>query len=172
MVRRTEQPLLIRYSIGDSRLGPVLVGQTGKGVCCVLFLDGKDAEDLLHAEFSSADTLRDDAAVSGALAQIVAVIDGEADSADVPLDLVGTEFQVRVWEELRRIPRGETATYAEVAARAGRPNAVRAVGNACGRNPASIVVPCHRVVRSDGGLGGFGWGLDRKRALLEAEKRD
>jgi len=100
----------------------------------------------------------------------VQVASGHALAAALPLDLQGTAFQQRVWRELTRIPRGETITYAELAKRIGAPGAVRAVGSACGANPTALVVPCHRVIRSDGGLGGYRWGLERKATLLQSEQ--
>ena len=102
---------------------------------------------------------------------IVDFISGEAGLARVPLDIRGTVFQRRVWEELGRIPRGETRTYQEIARAVGAPEAVRAVGSACGANPVALVVPCHRAVRADGGLGGYAWGLARKKKLLSLEKK-
>ena len=104
-------------------------------------------------------------------AEIRRFIAGETSLARVPIDIRGTVFQRRAWEELRRIPRGETRTYAEIARAIGAPAAVRAVGSACGANPVALVVPCHRAVRSDGGLGGYAWGLPVKERLLEIEKR-
>jgi AraC family transcriptional regulator of adaptative response/methylated-DNA-[protein]-cysteine methyltransferase len=102
--------------------------------------------------------------------KILSFIDGETSLARVPLDIRGTVFQRRVWETLRRIPRGETRTYQDIARAIGAPRAVRAVGSACGANPVSLAVPCHRAVRTDGGLGGYAWGLQRKRKLLAIEK--
>jgi AraC family transcriptional regulator of adaptative response/methylated-DNA-[protein]-cysteine methyltransferase len=103
--------------------------------------------------------------------KVRAFVAGEGSLARVPLDIRGTVFQRRVWEELRRIPRGETRTYREIARAIGAPAAVRAVGSACGANPVALVVPCHRAVRTDGGLGGYAWGLPVKERLLETEKR-
>ena len=104
-------------------------------------------------------------------AKILAFIEGEASLARLPLDIRGTVFQRRVWDELRRIPRGETRTYREIARAIGAPAAVRAVGSACGANPVALAVPCHRAVRTDGGMGGYAWGLLRKRKLLALEKK-
>ncbi|MFA5845187.1 MAG: methylated-DNA--[protein]-cysteine S-methyltransferase [Coriobacteriia bacterium] len=163
--------LEVRYSTGASRLGRVLVGATERGVCCVLFADDDTAaEAALRAEFPAAVLARDDAGIAEQVRRVVGLIDGTGASADIPLDLVGTPFQRAVWAELRRIPPGETATYAEVARRIGEPRAVRAVAGACAGNHAAVVVPCHRVVRSDGGLGGYKWGVERKRDLLENER--
>ena len=105
------------------------------------------------------------------MAQVVGVVQGELPAADLPLDVRGAAFQQRVWQALRDIPAGETATYAQIAERVGSPKAVRAVGSACGANPVAVAIPCHRVVRRDGGLSGYRWGVERKRALLESRKR-
>jgi AraC family transcriptional regulator, regulatory protein of adaptative response / methylated-DNA-[protein]-cysteine methyltransferase len=102
---------------------------------------------------------------------VLGFITGEASLARVPLDIRGTVFQRRVWQALRRIPRGETRTYSDIAKAVGAPAAVRAVGSACGANPVALFVPCHRAVRTDGGLGGYAWGLPTKKRLLELEKR-
>jgi AraC family transcriptional regulator of adaptative response/methylated-DNA-[protein]-cysteine methyltransferase len=161
----------IRYAIADSPLGRVLVGATPRGVCAVML--GKPDAQLVHElvhDFPRA-VLREDARGLGTWVRgVLAQIRGHQDEA-LPLDIRGTAFQRRVWEELRRIPAGETRSYSEVARRIGRPRAVRAVARACAMNHASVVVPCHRVVGKDGGLHGYRWGLERKRALLEIEKR-
>jgi AraC family transcriptional regulator of adaptative response/methylated-DNA-[protein]-cysteine methyltransferase len=124
---------------------------------------------LLSDEFSAAELAEE--AMPEIAAKVRAFITGEGSLARVPLDIRGTVFQRRVWEALRRIPRGETRTYGEIARQIGAPAAVRAVGSACGANPVALVVPCHRAVRTDGGLGGYAWGLTVKRRLLELEKR-
>lgn len=159
----------IAWATGETRLGPVVVGATSHGVCCVLFAEKSDAEPLLRAEFPEAD-LRADSDARGQLPDVIALLDGRSTRVEVPLDLLGTPFQREVWAELRRIPQGETASYAQVAERLGRPRAVRAVANACAGNHAAVVVPCHRVVRTDGGLGGYRWGTDRKSVLLARER--
>jgi AraC family transcriptional regulator of adaptative response/methylated-DNA-[protein]-cysteine methyltransferase len=128
-------------------------------------------EARLHQEFPSAVAIaRDDDALAPVVAEVLRRIDGELPTAELPLDVRGTAFQLRVWQELQRIPRGETRSYGEVAAAIGVPTGARAVGTACGSNPVSVVVPCHRVVTATGGLGGYAWGLDRKQALLERER--
>src|SRR5205085_3881727 len=124
---------------------------------------------LLAEEFRAADIVEQ--AMPEVEARIRAFITGEGSLARVPVDIRGTVFQRRVWEALRRIPRGETRTYSEIARAIGAPAAVRAVGSACGANPVALVVPCHRAVRADGGLGGYAWGLPLKEHLLEIEKR-
>jgi AraC family transcriptional regulator of adaptative response/methylated-DNA-[protein]-cysteine methyltransferase len=151
-------------------LGLVLVAATEKGLCSVKL--GKDAawlERLLADEFSEA-TLSQQL-LPDVKKAILDFISGQSSLARVPVDIRGTVFQRRVWDELRRIPRGETRTYSEIAAAVGAPDAVRAVGSACGANPVALVVPCHRAVRRDGRLGGYAWGLARKRKLLALEKK-
>ena len=153
-----------------SSLGTVLVATTSKGVCSVkLADDAAGLRRLLAEEFSEADIA--EGRLDDLKAKILAFIEGETSLAKLPLDIRGTVFQRRVWEELRRIPRGETRTYGEIARAIGAPAAVRAVGSACGANPVALVVPCHRAVRTDGGLGGYAWGVSRKKRLLALEKR-
>lgn len=160
----------IAYCSFPSPLGSVLIAATSKGLCSVkLGEDGDDLRELLAEEFSQAD-LRE-AELPDLRRKILAFIEGEASLARLPLDIRGTLFQRRVWDELRRIPRGETRTYQEIARAIGAPQAVRAVGSACGANPVALVVPCHRAVRTDGGLGGYAWGLRRKKKLLALEKK-
>jgi AraC family transcriptional regulator of adaptative response/methylated-DNA-[protein]-cysteine methyltransferase len=160
----------IRFATFATPLGTALVAATAKGVCAVkLGRDAGELERLLGEEFPAAEIGRDP--LAELRAHVLAFIAGEASLARVPLDIRGTVFQRRVWDELRRIPRGETRTYGEIARAIGAPAAVRAVGSACGANPVALVVPCHRAVRTDGGLGGYAWGLERKRRLLEMEKR-
>lgn len=160
--------LTIRYTIVASPLGALLVGRTEKGVCAVLLDEADALVDDLAREFPSATLERDDAALGEWAAAVVEAAGGHG-APQVPLDLLGTEFQRRVWEELQRVPPGTTVSYSDVAAAVGRPKAVRAVASACAGNHVAVVVPCHRVVRSDGGIGGYKWGLERKRALLESE---
>ena len=153
-----------------SPLGTVLVAATEKGVCSVkLGGDGNSLARLLAEEFSEAEVK--ERPMPDVKKAILEFISGAANLARVPLDIRGTVFQRRVWEELRRIPRGETRTYSNIARAIGAPAAVRAVGSACGANPVALVVPCHRAVRTDGGLGGYAWGLGRKKRLLAIEKK-
>jgi AraC family transcriptional regulator of adaptative response/methylated-DNA-[protein]-cysteine methyltransferase len=160
----------IAYCSFTSSLGTVLIAATGKGLCSVkLGDDVSSLKALLVDEFSAAELVQGD--LHELKAKILAFIQGEASLARLPLDIRGTVFQRRVWDELRRIPRGETRTYQEIARAIGAPEAVRAVGSACGANPVALVVPCHRAVRTDGGLGGYAWGLRRKKKLLELEKK-
>jgi AraC family transcriptional regulator of adaptative response/methylated-DNA-[protein]-cysteine methyltransferase len=160
----------IRFCSFATALGTVLAAATDKGVCAVkLGGDAQRLKRLLAEEFSAADIVEQ--AMPEVEASIRAFITGEGSLARVPVDIRGTVFQRRVWEALRRIPRGETRTYSEIARAIGAPTAVRAVGSACGANPVALVVPCHRAVRADGGLGGYAWGLPIKERLLEIEKR-
>jgi len=159
----------IVYATAPCSLGVVLVAASAAGVCAIAL--GEDAAALaagLKARFGQA-RLADDAGFGEILAQVVALVDGAGTAKDLPLDIRGTAFQRRVWEALRKIPAGVTASYTEIAARIGAPNAVRAVAAACAANALAVAVPCHRVVRADGGLAGYRWGISRKRALLERE---
>jgi AraC family transcriptional regulator of adaptative response/methylated-DNA-[protein]-cysteine methyltransferase len=160
----------IAYAMAASPLGPLLAAATERGICFVAL--GQAESRLvraLKAEFPAAAIARDRGALASVLDAILALIAGEVPSIDLPLDIRATAFQRRVWEALRRIPAGETRTYAELAAEIGRPGAQRAVGRACATNPIALVVPCHRALRSDGGLGGYRWGLDIKQSLIEGE---
>jgi AraC family transcriptional regulator of adaptative response/methylated-DNA-[protein]-cysteine methyltransferase len=160
----------ISFSTFKTSLGTVLIAATGKGLCSVkLGDDPVRLQRLLAEEFSQADMREAD--LADLRAKILSFIEGEANLARLPLDIRGTVFQRRVWDELRRIPRGETRTYRDIARAIGAPDAVRAVGSACGANPVALVVPCHRAVRTDGGLGGYAWGLHRKKRLLALEKK-
>ena len=161
----------IRYGVAPCLLGLVLVAATERGICRVqLGASEPTMVHLLKTEFSAAEIARDESALKPYLAEILHRLEGEAPHADLPLDIRATAFQRRVWEELRRIPVGETRSYAEVARAIGKPAAVRAVGNACANNPVAIAIPCHRVLRNDGNLGGYAWGIKRKQALIAAEK--
>jgi AraC family transcriptional regulator of adaptative response/methylated-DNA-[protein]-cysteine methyltransferase len=163
--------MTISYTVFGSPLGQVLVARTEKGVCAVKL--GDDPAMLarqLAEEFSAATLVRDERALSTTKRSVAEFLAGEGSLARVPLDVRGTVFQRRVWEALRRIPRGETRTYGEIARAIGAPAAARAVGSACGANPVALVVPCHRAVRGDGGLGGYAWGVRRKSTLLRLER--
>lgn len=160
----------IRYGFGDSALGGVLVARSGEGVCAILFGDDVDALATdLAARFPRAHLQRDDASMRATVAAVADLIDAPTRDPQLPLDVRGTAFQRRVWSALRAIPRGATASYADIAARIGAPASVRAVAGACAANPLAVVVPCHRVVKRDGGLSGYRWGIERKRALLQRE---
>lgn len=160
----------IRFAVGECRLGSILVAATDKGVCAVSLGDDPDAlaRDL-QDRFSKARLIGGDADFEQWIAKVVGFIDSPMQGLDLPLDIRGTAFQQQVWQALRDIPFGSTASYAEIAKRIGRPTASRAVAQACGANPVAVLIPCHRVVRTDGGLSGYRWGVERKRALLEHE---
>lgn len=160
----------IRFAVGQCSLGAILVAATDKGICAIWF--GDDPEALVHEledRFSKARLVGGDAAFEQRVAQVVGLVEAPANPVDLPLDVRGTAFQQRVWQALCRIPPGSTATYAEIAARIGRPRAARAVANACAHNSLAVAIPCHRVVRSDGALASYRWGVERKRVLLERE---
>src|SRR5450432_210816 len=161
----------LNYTIAKSPLGKVLVAATEKGVSAV-YLGGAESALLaeLKAEYPRAEIAPAAQAYQRWVAEIVRQIEGRPSSVELPLDVQGTAFQRRVWKELQRIPRGTTRTYTQVAQSLGRPRAVRAVARACATNPVSIVVPCHRVIRQDGNLAGYRWGLSRKEQLLTAER--
>ena len=168
--RKGGKGMSIAYAISDSPLGRLLVAATARGICRVGLADSdRELEEVLREEFPRAAVARDEV---GLRAWVKAVLDGlrgAVPSVELPLDVQATAFQWRVWQELRRIPRGATRSYAEVARAVGRPGAARAVGQACNRNPVALIVPCHRVVASDGTMGGYRWGLERKKKLLAAE---
>jgi AraC family transcriptional regulator of adaptative response/methylated-DNA-[protein]-cysteine methyltransferase len=163
----------MRYATGRSPLGIVLLAATEVGICA-LYLGDNEAELTLELakEFPRAEFEPDPAGLRPWLELVGRHLAGDAPSVELPLDVRATAFQRRVWRLLQSIPRGETRTYAELAEALGQPTAARAVGGACARNPVSVVVPCHRAVRADGGLGGYRWGLNRKRALLASERAD
>lgn len=160
----------IRFAVGRCFLGEILVAASARGICAILL--GDDADALvrdLQDRFPRAELLGGDAQFERMVAQVVGFVEKPRAGFDLPLDVQGTAFQQRVWQALRRIPPGKTASYAEVARRIGVPQAVRAVAGACAANTLAVAIPCHRVVRSDGGLSGYRWGIARKRALLERE---
>ena len=161
----------IRFALAAVPLGRLLVAYTDEGVCAVELGDTDAAlERTLRADFAGAEISRAPATANSWVASIVAQTSGRTPTADVPLDVQGTAFQWKVWKALQRIPRGQTRSYAEVARSIGAPRAVRAVAGACARNPVAVVVPCHRVVRSDGESGGYRWGAERKARLLARER--
>ena len=157
---------VIRFVTTESPLGPLLIAATDRGICRLTF--GED-EAALHRKFPNADVRPDDGTIAPWVASALAQIERPSDH-QLPLDVRGTAFQEKVWAELRKIPLGKTRSYADIAAAVGSPGAVRVVGTANGSNPVSILVPCHRVIRSDGSLGGYGGGLPNKIKLLEAEQ--
>jgi AraC family transcriptional regulator, regulatory protein of adaptative response / methylated-DNA-[protein]-cysteine methyltransferase len=171
--RRGGAGMIIQYAIVASPLGRLLVAATGRGLCAVRF--GESAVELereLRSEFRAAEIHREDAALKPYLQPLLASLRGETSATNLPLDVRATAFQKRVWDALREIPAGETRSYTDVAQTIGAPKAVRAVARACASNPVAVAVPCHRVVRSDGELAGYRWGLERKKKLLEQEQRE
>lgn len=168
--RRGGVGMQIAYSVAPCPLGQLLLAATEAGVCAVKLGDSEAAlEEALRAEYPAAAIRRDDARLGPWLAAILAHLDGARPHLDLPLDVRATAFQERVWQALRAIPYGSTRSYGEVAAAIGMPSAARAVARACAANPVALLIPCHRVIREGGGLGGYRWGIERKRALLEAE---
>jgi AraC family transcriptional regulator of adaptative response/methylated-DNA-[protein]-cysteine methyltransferase len=160
----------IHFAIGQTSLGAVLVAQSARGVCAISL--GEDPGALLEDlqdRFPKARLVGADAQFEAVVARVVGLVEAPGAGLDLPLDLRGTVFQLRVWQALREVPPGSTVSYAELARRIGAPRAVRAVAGACGANPVAVAVPCHRVVRSDGGLSGYRWGVERKRELLHRE---
>jgi AraC family transcriptional regulator of adaptative response/methylated-DNA-[protein]-cysteine methyltransferase len=161
----------IRFAVGECSLGSILVARTGKGVCAILI--GDDPEPLvrnLQDRFPRATLIGGDAEFEELVAKVVGFVEAPALGLDLPLDVRGTAFQQRVWQVLRAIPAGSTLSYTEVAEKIGAPKAVRAVAQACAANAVAVAIPCHRVVRSDGALSGYRWGIERKRALLDRER--
>jgi AraC family transcriptional regulator of adaptative response/methylated-DNA-[protein]-cysteine methyltransferase len=160
----------IRFAIGECSLGSILVARSERGVCAILM--GDDPEALardLQDRFPRATLVGGDAEFERLVAKVVGFVEAPGQGLDLPLDVRGTAFQQRVWQALRDIPAGRTATYAEIASRIGAPRSVRAVAQACGANAIAVAIPCHRVVRNDGALSGYRWGVERKRALLDRE---
>ena len=169
--RRGGAQTKIMYTIAPCALGMLMVAATGKGICAVSIGDAGDAlEERLSSEFPAAHISRDDAVLGDWVAAILRHIDGKQPQLDLPVDVRATIFQRRVWEALRSIPYGTTRSYAQVAQAIGEPKATRAVAQACASNPIALVVPCHRVVRSDGTAGGYRWGAWRKETLLRQEQ--
>jgi AraC family transcriptional regulator, regulatory protein of adaptative response / methylated-DNA-[protein]-cysteine methyltransferase len=160
----------IRYAVGESSLGSVLVARGGAGICAILLGDDPDAVMReLRERFPRANLRRGEREFGKLVARAVALVEGRAPGVELPLDLRGTAFQRRVWQALQRIPPGTTVSYADIAARIGAPQASRAVAQACAANALAVAIPCHRVVRRGGGLSGYRWGEERKRTLLAKE---
>jgi len=175
--RRGGEGARIRYTIVNCPEGPggslgrILLAATERGVCRVTM--GKRDDELetaLKSEYPAAEIHRDDSGLKDWRTALAKHLDGQQPQLNLPLDLKASAFQLKVWEALKAIPYGKTRTYSEVARAVGQPKAARAVGHACATNPVAVIIPCHRVVQTGGGLGGYGWGLERKRILLEAEK--
>lgn len=163
----------IYFAIGECSLGAILVARSERGLCAILL--GDDPETLardLKDRFPKADLIGGDGEFEQLVSQVVGFIDAPVRGLALPLDIRGTAFQQRVWRALCDIPLGSTATYSEIAQRIGSPKAVRAVARACAANALAVAIPCHRVVRTDGSLSGYRWGVNRKRALLDKERED
>jgi AraC family transcriptional regulator, regulatory protein of adaptative response / methylated-DNA-[protein]-cysteine methyltransferase len=162
----------IRFAVGECSLGSILVAQTNRGICAIFLGDEPDAlARNLQDRFPAADLIGGEAGFEQHIASVIGFVEAPALGLDLPLDIRGTIFQQRVWVALREIPLGETRSYTQIAERIGAPKAVRAVAQACGANPLAVVIPCHRVVRHDGNLSGYRWGVERKRMLLSREKK-
>ena len=162
----------IRFAIGESSLGWVLVAASGKGVCTIMLGDAPEPlRDALTAQYPRARLIEGDADFKSTATTVIGFVDTPGKGLTLPLDIQGTAFQQRVWEALRNIPLGTTATYADIAAVIGAPKAVRAVARACASNRLAVAIPCHRVVRTDGSLSGYRWGVARKRKLLDREAK-
>jgi AraC family transcriptional regulator, regulatory protein of adaptative response / methylated-DNA-[protein]-cysteine methyltransferase len=160
----------IHFTTGASSLGSLLVAATQRGLCAVTMgASDEELETLLRKQFPAAEIVRGDAALKATLTQVLSQMSEHPATIDLPLDIRATAFQTRVWQALKAIPRGETRSYAEIAREVGNPKAVRAVARACASNPVAVVIPCHRVVGSDGKLTGYRWGVERKKTLLEQE---
>lgn len=160
----------LSYAVADCDLGKVLVARSGKGVCSILLGDNAQALATdLAVRFPDATLTQNEDAMKEDLAKVLRYIETPATGLDFTLDVRGTPFQRRVWEQLRAIPAGSTVTYRELARRVGPSASPRAIGSACAANAIALAIPCHRVVRSDGDLAGYRWGIDRKRALIERE---
>ena len=160
----------IRFAVGACSLGSILVAATARGVCAIRL--GDDPEALAHEleeHFPNAELVGEDRGFEALVARVVSFVEAPAAGLDLPLDIRGTAFQQRVWQALRQIPAGAKVSYREIAERIGSPGGARAVARACASNPIAVAIPCHRVIRGDGTLAGYRWGVDRKRALLERE---
>ncbi len=171
VIARDSSVAAVRYAIGESSLGSVLVAASDRGICVVFLGDDDDALIAeLQKNFPHAELADDDSEFRKMLKAVIHVIEHPETPFTVPLDIHGTDFQKSVWKELRKIPAGKTATYSDIAARIGKPLAVRAVATACASNQIAVLIPCHRVVGKDGGMAGYRWGVPRKKAILEKEK--
>jgi len=170
--RRGAVAAVVRYTIATSPLGRMLIAATDKGICSIQFSDSDEQlQQGLMREFPFATRRRDDAAMTEWRVNLTSLMRGREANPSLPLDIRATAFQRRVWEALQRIPRGETRSYGAVAKKIGMPKAARAVARACATNPVAVAIPCHRVIREDGGLGGYRWGMERKEQLLAIEKQ-
>ncbi|GKX53638.1 methylated-DNA--[protein]-cysteine S-methyltransferase [Budvicia aquatica] len=164
---------LIQFAIAECSLGSVLVARSPKGICTITFGDGPDTLlKNLQDQFPKAELIGSDPGFEQVVAQVIGLIEQPDTPFDLPLDIRGTAFQQRIWNMLRTIPAGTTVSYTQLAEMIDSPKSVRAVANACGQNMIAVAIPCHRVVRLDGDISGYRWGIDRKRALLAREASD
>lgn len=162
----------IYYCTGASVLGPLVMAVSARGICCVEFLDaGEDVQQVLKARFPAAELIAAGHELSDLLAEVLTFVEAPRTECELPLDIQGTAFQERVWQALQEIPVGQTMSYSQFAASVGQPTASRAVAGACGANKLAVLVPCHRIVRSDGSLSGYRWGTERKQQLLNNEEQ-
>ena len=162
----------IRFAVGECSLGSILVAKSERGICAIFLGDDPDALTRdLQKQFPQANLIGGDVAFEQLVSRVVGFVEAPALGLDLPLDVRGTAFQQRVWQALRRIPAGSTVSYADIARRIGSPKSVRSVAQACGANALAVAIPCHRVVRNDGALSGYRWGVERKKTLLERESR-
>jgi AraC family transcriptional regulator, regulatory protein of adaptative response / methylated-DNA-[protein]-cysteine methyltransferase len=169
-LRRGGDGTTIRFAVGECSLGSILVAATDRGICAISLGDDPDALlRELQDRFPRAEIIGADAEFERAVAQVIGLVEAPGRGLDLPLDIRGTAFQQRVWEALRAIPAGQTASYADIAKAIGMPGSSRAVAQACAENPLAIAIPCHRVVRKDGDVSGYRWGVERKRALIARE---
>jgi AraC family transcriptional regulator, regulatory protein of adaptative response / methylated-DNA-[protein]-cysteine methyltransferase len=165
--------VIVRYGRGQTMLGEAVAFATEKGVCALRLLGRETYPQLLREmsrQFPDAELREDEATAKRVFRQVVGWLAGKLQPSDLALDLRGTPFQTRVWREMLLVPHGTTCSYSDLAERVGKPRAVRAVASACGRNPVGLLVPCHRIVRQDGSLGGYYWGLEKKKRLLDHER--
>ena len=170
--RRGGEGTEIDFAIAESPLGRLIVASTARGVCRVMIGDDEAAlEKELRQEYPRAVVRRNDRLLSAQVKALLNYLRGRSPHPDLPLDVRATAFQWRVWKQLKAIPYGETRTYREVAKAIGEPSAVRAVARACATNPVALLIPCHRVIRTDGSMGGYRWGIGRKETLLQQERR-
>ena len=163
----------VRFAVGECSLGSILVAASQKGICAILLGDDPDSlVRMLEDRFPNAELTANDAQFEQWVARVIGFVEAPRLGLDLPLDLRGTAFQRRVWRALSKIPAGATASYSDVAKKIGAPGSARAVAQACASNTIAVAIPCHRVVRSDGGTSGYRWGVERKRALIEREARN
>ena len=163
---------VIRFAVGECSLGSILVAATARGVCAILL--GEEPEPLVHElqdRFPNAELIGGDDEFEALIGTVIGFVESPAGDLDLPLHVRGTAFQHRVWRALRGIPAGSTASYADIARSIGAPKAARAVAQACASNWHAVAIPCHRVVRANGGLSGYRWGIERKRKILDSESR-